>query len=136
MAKLFIARSKEDVAADKLTKKTVSVVFCPLSEIQKRVYANILTLPDVQVVKMATSPCDCGVNKAIFKRFFKLRRQAERVRFIRENQKDIMTRRECCYKVPLNPRRNEEGQPLIDPDGKDISFLDMITQRRTHFRFT
>ncbi|CAJ1940194.1 unnamed protein product [Cylindrotheca closterium] len=122
--RLFIARKKQDVVADKLTKKTVNVVLCPPSELQKRVYAHILTLPDVQHVKMATSPCDCGVNKAIFKRYFKLQSPKERVRFIRENQKNIMKRSECCYKVPINPRRNEEGQPLIDPDAVIWRMLD------------
>lgn len=121
LKKIFIARKKQDVVADKLTKKTVNVVLCPPSELQKRVYAHILKLPDVQHVKMATSPCDCGVNKAIFKRFFRLQEPAARVRFIRENQNNIMKRWECCYRVPVNPRRNEPGQPLIDPDGKDCS---------------
>jgi len=124
LKKLFIARKKEDVVADKLPEKIVSVVLCPPSELQKRIYQNILTLPDVQHVKMATSPCDCGVNKAIFRRFFKLQDPAERVRFIRENQNNIMKRSECCYKVPINPRRHEEGQPLIDPDAVIWRMLD------------
>ena len=119
LAGVFISRKKEIVLADKLTTKTVNVVFCKPSELQKRVYAHILTLPDVQHVKMATSPCDCGVNQHIFKKFYKLKSQAERVRYIRENQQIIMKRWECCYTVPINPRRHEVGQPLIEPDGKD-----------------
>eukprot|EP00980_Cylindrotheca_fusiformis_P005899 scaffold1242_cov123-Cylindrotheca_fusiformis.AAC.8 len=116
LAKIFIERRKDEVLGDLLTNKRQDIVLCPPSELQKRVFEHIMTLPDVQLVKMGNSPCDCGVNQAIYKKYYKLKTPAERVRYIRENQKQIVPRKRCCYRIPLNPHRNTPGQPLIDPD--------------------
>lgn len=123
LSKLFIERKKDEVLGDLLTNKRQDVVLCPPSDLQKRVFEHIMTLPDVQLVKMANSPCDCGVNQAIYKRYYKLKTAAQRVRYIREHQKQIIPRKQCCYRVPLNPRRNEPGQPVIDPDGKVLDIV-------------
>jgi SNF2 family DNA or RNA helicase len=118
LCKILIERKKDEVLGDLLTNKRQDVVLCPPSELQKRVYEHIMTLPDVQLVKMANSPCDCGINQAIYKKYYKLKTAAERVRYIREHQSQIVPRKRCCYRVPLNPRQKEPGQPVIDPDGK------------------
>lgn len=119
LGKLFIERKKEDVLENKLTKKRVNIVLCPLSEMQKQVYSHILTLPDVQLVKFANIACQCGINDAFYRRLAKQRTTALKVSFMRENKGSVTSRKKCCHRVPINPRKDEEGEPLIDPDGKE-----------------
>lgn len=117
LRKIFIERSKEDVLRQFLPEKKEKLVLCELSPLQKQVYQHLLTLPDYELVKRALSPCDCGVNLAFFQRVQRLHTPAERVSYYREHKNDIITKRECCYKVPVNPRYVEGGtEPYIDPN--------------------
>jgi SNF2 family DNA or RNA helicase len=58
---LHIKRLKTEVLKN-MPEKTEKVVFCELSEIQKRIYEHILDLPDVLCLRGANVPCDCGVS--------------------------------------------------------------------------
>ena len=116
LSKLFIERTKLEVLSDKLPNKEQHVVFCEMSELQKQIYENVQTLPDVELVKLGCSPCDCGINQEFFKKYVKLRTEAERIKYCRENKRDIYPRKSCCYSVPWNPRKDVPGQPLINPD--------------------
>ena len=53
----------KDIIADQLPKKIDQVVFCPLTETQKRVYRNFLNTPEVQTMLKKDNPCDCGSGK-------------------------------------------------------------------------
>lgn len=44
----YLERKKEEVLKDSLTKKREKVVFCELTEIQKKIYRHIIALPDYQ----------------------------------------------------------------------------------------
>jgi SNF2 family DNA or RNA helicase len=116
LKKIMIVRKKEEVLKDQLPEKTEQLVLCELSPLQKQVYKNVLQLPDFQLVKTGSAPCDCCVNAQYFRRYQKLKSPAERLEYYRKHKNDIVKRRACCYIVPLNPNRDEEGQPLIDPD--------------------
>ena len=67
MEPAYLERKKEDVLKDSLTKKREKVVFCKMSEVQKKLYRHILTLPDYQQLRFANAPCDCGINKNYFR---------------------------------------------------------------------
>lgn len=60
LKKYMLQRKKEDVLADRLKGKREIVVFCELSELQKRLYLHILSLPDFNNVKMGATLCPCG----------------------------------------------------------------------------
>jgi SNF2 family DNA or RNA helicase len=62
---VLLRRDKKDVLADKLPQKLESIVFCELSDIQRRVYKHILDLPDFDILIKSNAPCDCGVNKRV-----------------------------------------------------------------------
>jgi SNF2 family DNA or RNA helicase len=112
---IFIKRTKEEVLGDELPEKEETVIFCELTEIQKRLYEYVLTLPDFELLKYAHAPCDCGVNRSIFMGYKRLRDNKERVAYLRRHRDDVTKRKDCCYKTPLNPFRDEEGQPFIHP---------------------
>ena len=116
LAQIMIDRKKEEVLKDQLPEKSEQVVFCELSALQKRVYRHVLQLPDFEMIRTHSAPCDCSVNAPIFKKYHKLKSNAERVEFYRRHKQSIMTRKKCCYQIPINPRCYDEGQPRIDPD--------------------
>jgi SNF2 family DNA or RNA helicase len=116
LRKIMISRKKEEVLKDELPEKTEEVVLCELSPFQKQVYKNVLQLPDFQLVKTGSAPCDCSVNALYFKRYQKLKSPAERLEYSRKHKDTIVKRRKCCYMLPLNPKRDEAGEPNIDPD--------------------
>lgn len=115
LAKILIERFKKDVLLDQLPKKTEKVVFCELSKMQRDVYKHVVELPDFDLVKKANAPCDCGVNQNFFKSFRALKR-SEQVEFLRNNKDRMVKQSMCCKRLPLNPRRWEDGEPKIDPD--------------------
>lgn len=124
LAKIMIERRKVDVIGDMLPQKSERVIFCSLSKLQKEVYRHVVELPDFDLVKKASTPCDCGVNQNFFRAFRRLTSKAEQLDFYRNNKKRITQQFECCKKIPLNPRRFEEGEPKIDPDAAIWRSLD------------
>lgn len=117
LKKIFIERSKEQVLREFLPTKNEKLVLCELSPLQKQVYQHVLTLPDFDLVRKANSACDCGVNAAFFQRVYCLKTSAQRVAFYRENKLSVIPRKQCCYRVPINPLYVEGGnEPYIDPD--------------------
>ena len=112
----YIERKKEEVLKDTLTQKNERVVFCELSEVQKKIYRHIISLPDFELLRFANAPCDCGVNKAYFRGYNKMRTHKEQLNYQRRHKKDLVPQKKCCYKYPFNPKRDEPGEPQIDPD--------------------
>ena len=72
----FLERKKEVVLKDTLTYKKEKVIFCELSELQKKLYRHLLSLPDYEMLRMKNAPCGgCNVNQQYFigyKRFVSL----------------------------------------------------------------
>ena len=67
IAPFFIERKKDDVLKDSLTSKNEKVMFCELSELQKKLYRHILSLPDYDMLRMGGTPCGgCGINQQYF----------------------------------------------------------------------
>ncbi|KAF7315051.1 RAD26-like SNF2 family DNA-dependent ATPase [Mycena indigotica] len=60
----FLRRTKEDVIAASMPKKTDQVVFCPLSEKQTEIYTKILAHPEIKLVLKRNNPCSCHSGKA------------------------------------------------------------------------
>jgi len=112
MKKVYLKRNKSDVLKDTLTTKDEKVVFCCLSDVQKRMYQRILSLPDYESLQMSNTPCDCGVNKEFFRGYMKLESSKERVDYQRRHKDKIVKRKKCCYNLPYDPER---GSPIIDP---------------------
>ncbi|KAK8125562.1 uncharacterized protein PG998_001321 [Apiospora kogelbergensis] len=56
----FFLRRMKSLIANQLPKKSDKVVFCPLSEVQRQAYENLVTSPLVQFVKAAHEACECG----------------------------------------------------------------------------
>ena len=116
LSEIYLQRKKEDVLGDQLPKKDERVLFCELSGLQKRIYEHVLTLPDYELLRKAQCPCDCGRNREFFRKYVRLASVAERLAYYRRNKKKVEKMRECCYRIPYNPRRYEPNQPEIDPD--------------------
>ena len=112
----YLERKKEDVLKDSLTQKREKVVFCELTEIQKKIYRHIIALPDYQHLRFANAPCDCGINKQYFKAYKKMRTHKEQLNYQRRHKSELTSKKICCYKYPWNPRRGEPGEPEIDSD--------------------
>ncbi len=64
---VYLRREKKEELKDILTLKEEKVVFCELSSVQKLIYERILSLPDYNFMRLAKSPCDCGVNQDFFR---------------------------------------------------------------------
>jgi SNF2 family DNA or RNA helicase len=60
MRPAYLERKKEDVLKDSLTQKREKVVFCELTEIQKKIYRHIIALPDYQYLRFGNAPCGKG----------------------------------------------------------------------------
>lgn len=59
----FFLRRMKTLIAHQLPKKTDTVVFCPLTEIQRDAYETFLESETVNIVKHSSDPCDCGSGK-------------------------------------------------------------------------
>lgn len=68
---------QEEVLSDLLKGKSDTVVFCDVSNVQRELYLNVLSLPEFQLLKRAKEPCDCG-------------------------RKGPPRRARCCYKIPYH----------------------------------
>jgi SNF2 family DNA or RNA helicase len=56
-------RRTKDIIKDQIPKKYDEVVFCPLTEIQLKVYKRILGMEAVQNMIRKDERCDCGSGK-------------------------------------------------------------------------
>ncbi|GAP89587.1 putative DNA excision repair protein [Rosellinia necatrix] len=84
LPKFFLRRLKS-LIADQLPKKSDKVVFCPLSDLQRRAYENVLASPVAQFVLTSFDRCSCDSGN---------------------------TRGHCCYKVNAD---GEKWQALTFP---------------------
>ncbi|KAJ6808693.1 switch 2 [Iris pallida] len=60
LRKYLLRRTKEETIGHLLLGKEDNVVFCAMSEVQKRVYKRLLEQPDVQCLINKDLPCSCG----------------------------------------------------------------------------
>ncbi|XP_051136079.1 switch 2 isoform X2 [Andrographis paniculata] len=60
LRKYMLRRTKEETIGHLMMGKEDNVVFCAMSELQKRVYTRILQLPDIQTLVNKDLPCSCG----------------------------------------------------------------------------
>lgn len=58
--KYLLRRTKEETIGHLMRGKEDNVVFCAMSELQKRVYQRMLQLPDIQCLINKDLPCSCG----------------------------------------------------------------------------
>lgn len=58
--KYLLRRTKEETIGHLMMGKEDNVVFCAMSELQKRVYRRMLQLPDIQCLINKDVPCSCG----------------------------------------------------------------------------
>mmetsp|Transcript_203 Transcript_203/g.263 ORF Transcript_203/g.263 Transcript_203/m.263 type:complete len:1537 (-) Transcript_203:110-4720(-) len=116
--KIMIKRNKEDVFPDdQIPEKNEQAILCDLSPLQKEVYMHVLELPDFELVRHGSRPCDCGINKNVFRKIQQLSCKAEQLEYYRTHKDDIIKQSRCCKKLPVNPRFGEEGEPYVDQDG-------------------
>ncbi|XP_062152558.1 switch 2 isoform X2 [Alnus glutinosa] len=60
LRKYMLRRTKEETIGHLMMGKEDNVVFCAMSELQKRVYSRMLQLPEVQCLVNKDLPCSCG----------------------------------------------------------------------------
>eukprot|EP00536_Pseudo-nitzschia_multiseries_P001184 jgi/Psemu1/180418/e_gw1.14.87.1 len=60
LGKIYIKRDKKDVLKGQLPDKNEQMILCDLSPLQKEVYKVCMELPDFDLVKHGSRPCDCG----------------------------------------------------------------------------
>ncbi|XP_022149686.1 switch 2 [Momordica charantia] len=58
--KYMLRRTKQETIGHLMLGKEDNVVFCAMSELQKRVYRRMLQLPDIQCLINKDLPCSCG----------------------------------------------------------------------------
>ncbi|XVF66812.1 hypothetical protein PTKIN_Ptkin10aG0067600 [Pterospermum kingtungense] len=60
LRKYMLRRTKEETIGHLMLGKEDNVVFCAMSELQKRVYSRMLQLPDIQCLINKDTRCSCG----------------------------------------------------------------------------
>ncbi|XP_028761649.1 LOW QUALITY PROTEIN: switch 2-like [Neltuma alba] len=60
LQKYMLRRTKEETIGHLMMGKEDNVVFCAMSELQKRAYRRMLQLPDIQCLINKDLPCSCG----------------------------------------------------------------------------
>uniref|UniRef100_A0A0D9WMJ1 Helicase ATP-binding domain-containing protein n=1 Tax=Leersia perrieri TaxID=77586 RepID=A0A0D9WMJ1_9ORYZ len=60
LSKFLLRRTKEETIGHLMLGKEDNIVFCRMSDVQKRVYRRMLQQPDVQVLINKDLPCSCG----------------------------------------------------------------------------
>nr|KYP44537.1 hypothetical protein KK1_033937 [Cajanus cajan] len=58
--KYMLRRTKEETIGHLMMGKEDNIVFCAMSDVQKRVYRRMLQLPDIQCLINKNLPCSCG----------------------------------------------------------------------------
>ncbi|OEU22565.1 SNF2_N-domain-containing protein, partial [Fragilariopsis cylindrus CCMP1102] len=115
LSKMMIKRTKQEVfPGDQIPQKTEMVVFCDLSPLQKEVYMQVLELPEFDLVKHGSRPCDCGINQDFFRQFRKLSCKAEQLEYYRRNKSLIKNQSQCCKRL-LQARKTAEAQVKGSP---------------------
>jgi Helicase conserved C-terminal domain len=66
---------------------------------------------DFVFLKLASSPCDCGINQKFFYDLQQLSSNEERIEYRRRHRDELVTRAKCCYKVPETYRGSGEIHP-------------------------
>jgi DNA excision repair protein ERCC-6-like 2 len=59
----FFLRRMKTLIADQLPKKTDRVVFCPLTEVQREGYENLLNSDEFEILRTVSDRCLCGSGK-------------------------------------------------------------------------
>ncbi|PKA52576.1 DNA repair and recombination protein RAD54 [Apostasia shenzhenica] len=60
LSKYLLRRTKEETIGHLMLGKEDNVVFCAMSDVQKRVYKRMLELPEIQCLINKDLPCSCG----------------------------------------------------------------------------
>uniref|UniRef100_A0A5B6ZDQ1 Putative switch 2 n=1 Tax=Davidia involucrata TaxID=16924 RepID=A0A5B6ZDQ1_DAVIN len=60
LRKYLLRRTKEETIGHLMMGKEDNVVFCAMSDVQKRVYSRMLQLPEIQCLINKDLPCSCG----------------------------------------------------------------------------
>ncbi|KAL1817503.1 hypothetical protein DCAR_0521950 [Daucus carota subsp. sativus] len=60
LRKYLLRRTKEETIGHLMMGKEDNVVFCAMSEVQKRVYQRMLQIPEIQSLINKDLPCSCG----------------------------------------------------------------------------
>ncbi|KAG0479363.1 hypothetical protein HPP92_010221 [Vanilla planifolia] len=60
LQKYLLRRTKEETIGHLMLGKQDNVVFCAMSDLQKRVYRRMLELPEIQCLVNMDLPCGCG----------------------------------------------------------------------------
>lgn len=60
LRKYLLRRTKEETIGHLMLGKEDNVVFCKMSDLQKRVYRRLLQQPDIQCLVNKDLPCSCG----------------------------------------------------------------------------
>lgn len=60
LQKYMLRRTKEETIGHLMMGKEDNVVFCAMSDLQKRVYRRTLQMPDIQCLINKDRPCSCG----------------------------------------------------------------------------
>ena len=63
----------------------------------------MIELPEYQLLRKSNTPCDCGVNEKFFSQYKKLDTTEKRVAYYRRFKKELVKRKECCYRYPYVP---------------------------------
>ncbi|CAI8617035.1 unnamed protein product [Vicia faba] len=58
--KFMLRRTKEETIGHLMMGKEDNIVFCAMSDLQKRVYRRMIQLPDIQCLINKDRPCSCG----------------------------------------------------------------------------
>ncbi|KAL6654718.1 hypothetical protein ACP70R_008183 [Stipagrostis hirtigluma subsp. patula] len=60
LRKFLLRRTKEETIGHLMLGKEDNIVFCKMSDVQKRVYRRMLQQPDIQILINKDQPCNCG----------------------------------------------------------------------------
>lgn len=60
LRKYLLRRTKEETIGHLMMGKEDNIVFCAMSEVQKRVYQRMLQIPEIQSLINKDLPCSCG----------------------------------------------------------------------------
>mmetsp|Transcript_3344 Transcript_3344/g.8920 ORF Transcript_3344/g.8920 Transcript_3344/m.8920 type:complete len:1185 (-) Transcript_3344:13-3567(-) len=125
LSKIYIKREKKDVLKGQLPEKNEEFILCDLSPLQKEVYRHVVKLPDFDLVKHGSRPCDCGVNQDFFRKLLKLKGKTEQLDYMRKNKSKLVSQSKCCKKVPFNSRYGKTDEPFMDQDAAIWRTLDV-----------
>ncbi|GJM96066.1 hypothetical protein PR202_ga12873 [Eleusine coracana subsp. coracana] len=60
LKKFLLRRTKEETIGHLMLGKEDNIIFCKMSDVQKRVYRRMLQQPDIQILINKDLPCSCG----------------------------------------------------------------------------